>query len=115
MARKSSIRYFSRKRPTGRPDPKSVTDVMAQSTIQTIIQKAQQIEAANSELHKALPSRLALHCEVMNIKETELTLCVDDAMWMTQLRFEENRLLQMLQQTQRLWHIRTIRYKVRQY
>ena len=116
MAHKSTIRYYSKKFKTyQRPDPKSIDDLMQHAQIHFMLQKAQLIEQLNTVLSNTLPVKLSLHCEVMNIENGVLTLCVDNPAWITPLRYEEQHILETMRRKAGKIHFGSMRYKVKQY
>lgn len=117
MTYKSTIRYFSKKYQPGRrrPDPKKLEDVMMQSNINNILKKASHLESLNNLLYEQLSAQLSLHCNVMNIEAGIITIGVDDAVWITQLRFEEIDILQAFRRRPGMQDLQSVKYKVMRY
>lgn len=117
MTYKSTIRYFSKKYQPGRrrPDPKKIEDVMTQSGINNILKKANHLESLNHHLYNTLSAQLSLHCNVMNIEDGVITIGVDDAAWITQLRFQEIDILHTFRRLPGLQGLRVVKYKVMRY
>lgn len=117
MTYKSTIRYFSKKFKPGRhrPDPKKLEDVMTQSSLQSILKKSQELDALNQLLHAQLSAQLGLHCDVMNIDENTLTISVNDANWIHQLRFQELDILHAFRRRIGLQGLKQIKYKIKRF
>jgi len=97
---------------SSKPDPKKLDDVLRRGTLGTILQKARLLETFNMALTRHLPSSISGHCQTMNFNNSILVIGVDDASWLTRLRFEEQSLLDNLQADPNVPNLLGIDYKI---
>lgn len=83
---------------SSRPDPKKISDILTTGSLDLILKKAKILETFNTALTRHLPTSLAMHCHVMNFHNSILVIGVDNMSWLTRLRFEEQELIQKLQE-----------------
>jgi hypothetical protein len=82
---------------SSKPDPKNINDVLNSGSLSIILRKAKLLEQFNIALTRHLPTAISMHCQAMNVKNSILVIGVDNATWLTRLRFEEDTLLNSLQ------------------
>lgn len=97
---------------SSRPDPKKIHDVLQKGSLGAILHKAKLLEAFNMALGRHLPAHIAAHCQAMNFNNSILVIGVDDAAWVTRLRFEEQRLLNNLQADSQIPNLLGMDYKI---
>jgi hypothetical protein len=97
---------------SSRPDPKKLNEVLQRGSLGNILQKAKLLETFNMALTRHLPSNIATHCQIMNFNNSILVIGVDDASWLTRLRFEEQTLLDNLQADPKVPNLLGIDYKI---
>lgn len=78
-----------------------------------LMRMARLIEKAQQHLREQLPAELAEHLFVGGYRDGRLTLITDGAAWLTRLRYEQPRLLELLHQLPEFHAIAGFRLKVR--
>ena len=106
------LRYPDNMNFSTKPDPKKLDDVLNSSSLISILKKAQMIEAFNTAFTRYLPTKLIMHCQIMNIENSILVIGADDAAWLTRLRYEEQNIINYFQNEPNLPHILGIKYKI---
>ena len=81
--------------------------------LQSLIDKAQQLEALNQLILPLLPAELKPHCKVANYSHGILTLTVDSAAWGMKLKFSHSELLHRLRTEGQLYNLKVIKQLVR--
>ncbi len=89
-----------------------VMDVIAQSPLQKLVEKARLLIALDDQLHKHLPKQFAGLCSVMNVQHGVLIIRANNASIATRLRFMADNILQGLHQSERFKSIRKVDIKV---
>ncbi|RKR02489.1 hypothetical protein C7446_2204 [Kushneria sinocarnis] len=84
-----------------------------QGTLAPLIRTAQLLAEAQQQLDAHLPEELHGHVAVGGYREGRLTLITDRAVWLTWLRFEQRRLLTLLNQIRGLETLQGLQFKVR--
>lgn len=79
-------------------DPKPIQEVMGESTLSAIIQKAQILDKIDRCLTEILPETYADYCRVMNVKGGCLVISASNSAIATRLRYQEEGLLRKLRQ-----------------
>jgi len=74
-------------------DPKSVQQLMGESTLENIVKKAQILDKINHCLPVLLDEQLATYCHVLNLKNNHLLLACNNSAIATQIRYQEQDLL----------------------
>ena len=97
---------------SNKPDPKTLDDILANSSLGAILKKAQIIAAFNAALTRHLPTQVNSHCQAMNYDNSVLVIGVDNAAWLTRLRFEEAELINKLQKEPGLPNVLGINFKI---
>ena len=97
---------------TNTDDPKKIDDILKGSTLSMILTKAKIIEALNIALTRHLPSKLLTHCHIMNYDNSIIIMGIDNATWITQLRYNEQSLIQYFQNEPGLPNVLGIKYKI---
>lgn len=64
----------------------------------SLITRVRLLDRYSRRLRQLLPTPLCDHCRIADIRENELTIGVDNAVWATKLRFHSPSLLSQLQQ-----------------
>lgn len=95
-----------------KPDPKKLDDILDGGPLSSILHKAKIIANFNTALTRHLPTNLNSHCQAMNFENSILIVGVDNAAWLTRLRFEEQSLIDKLQREPSLPNILGINYKI---
>ncbi|GGX81553.1 hypothetical protein GCM10007160_06090 [Litchfieldella qijiaojingensis] len=78
-----------------------------------LMRMASLIERAQSELREHLPEEVRPHVFVGGYREGKLTLITDRAVWLTWLRYEQPRLLALLQRRPEFEAVLGFNFKVR--
>lgn len=94
-------------------DPKKLDDILKGSSLSMILAKAKLIEALNMALTRHLPSKLLTHCHIMNYENSIIIMGIDNAAWVTQLRYNEQALIKYFQSEPGLPNVLGIKYKIR--
>jgi len=97
---------------SSKTDPKKLDDILNTGSLSNILKKARILEALNAALTRHLSATLCVHCQVMNFKGSILVIGVDNAAWLTRLRYEENNLIHALQGDAEIPNILGIEYKI---
>ncbi len=82
-------------------------------TLQSLIDKAKQLESLNQKVLAVLPDELKPHCKVANFAHGILTLTVHSAAWGMKLRFAHSDLLRRLRSDAGLYTLKSIKQLVR--
>lgn len=80
-----------------------------------IIDKARWLNQVDTQIGKAithLEPTLKTHCNVVKMTETDLTLAVDNNIWLTRLRYITPVLLNTLRQTTQFKHLEKIHWQI---
>ena len=72
--------------------PKSTTDYLNQAFAEDLLKKANTLYQLNETLKDILPNNINQHCWIINWTEKVLTLGIDAAEWLIQIRVCEKRL-----------------------
>ncbi len=94
------------------PDPIKINDLLGRSSLKSIMAKAQIIERLNTCLNRTLPTKLYTHCQVLNFENNIVIIGVDNAAWLTNLRYEEYDLRNALQKELRIPVAISLKFKV---
>lgn len=106
-------RYYKKRQSDMDPrDPKTLDSVMQNRALDTILSKAKLLEKFNLALTRALPTKLLMHCNIMNYEMGIVVLSVDNASWVTRLRYDEHSLLNAFQNDPSLPNVLGFKYKV---
>ena len=81
------------------------------SSLQRLVQRAQNIDRLQQLLNQCLQPAGREHCYLATLQETTLTLIVTDGHWATRLRYQQKRLLQQLQQVPEFNQVLRIQFK----
>lgn len=79
----------------------------------SLMRSARLIERAQAHLRDHLPAELAEHLHVGGYRDGRLTLLTDRAVWLTRLRYEQARLLELLHQLPGFEAVTGFHFKVR--
>ncbi len=81
-----------------RPTPKPLTELLrnASATQQQLVSKAARLQKMQTRLHQLLPTDLAAHVQVANLRGDRLVLTADASAWASRLRYLSTDLLQQL-------------------
>lgn len=83
------------------------------NALTTLMQRVEKMQLLSPLISEALPSDLAPHCRLANLRPGgQLILQVDSPIWGTKLRFELSALLTRLRQSNRLAGLSSIDYFV---
>ncbi|MBT5753308.1 MAG: DUF721 domain-containing protein [Rhodospirillaceae bacterium] len=77
-------------------DPKPIVELMSGSALGAIIQKAQLLSSIEAQLLTILADDLCDYCTVLNIHQGRLKLVVNSSAVATQIRYQEEDLLNQL-------------------
>ena len=94
-------------------DPQKLDDILKNTSLSSIIAKAKLIELLNMALTRHLPSKLLTHCQIMNYDNSIVIMGIDNAAWVTQLRYNEQALIKYFQSEPGLPNVLGIKYKIR--
>lgn len=78
-------------------DPIKVNELLGKSALKSIMAKAGIIEKLNTCLTRTLPTNILTHCQVLNFENNIVVIGVDNATWLTRLRYEEQDIRNALQ------------------
>lgn len=112
LLKNTHLCYISPMNFSTKPDPKKLDDILEKSSLGSILRKAKVIADFNTALTRHLPTNLNSHCQAMNFENSILIIGVDDAAWLTRLRFEEQDLIEKLQREALLPNVLGINYKI---
>ena len=94
-------------------DPRCFNSIVqAENGLQTIRLKAAQIQLASTILSQILPTTLLAHCFVSNIDQQKLVLGTDGAVWATQLRYQQQEILDKFRLNAKFASLQTIKIKI---
>lgn len=94
-------------------DPRCIDSIVkAESGLQTICLKAAQIQLANGMLSQILPRTLLVHCFVSNIDQQRLTIGADNSVWATQLRYQQQEILDKFRTNANFALLQSIKIKI---
>ncbi|MBS0351020.1 MAG: DUF721 domain-containing protein [Proteobacteria bacterium] len=96
-------------------DPLSLSTLFQdneKSELQKIIRHTKRLSAVNHIVQACLPEKLKDHCQVSEFKTTELTILVDGAAWLMQIRFIKPALLNQLKKNPQCAYLQEINLKV---
>ncbi len=79
----------------------------------TLMRTAQMIARAQQHLRNHLPGELGDHLHVGGYRDGRLTLITDRAVWLTRLRYDQGRLLELLHQLPGFEPVTGFNFKVR--
>ncbi|WP_290787310.1 DciA family protein [Halomonas sp.] len=79
----------------------------------SLMRMARLIDRAQQHLRDNLPAEVAVHLHVGGFREGRLTLITDGAAWLTRLRYEQARLLELLHQLPGFEAVTGFTFKVR--
>ncbi|PHQ81550.1 MAG: hypothetical protein COB66_01925 [Coxiella sp. (in: Bacteria)] len=106
-------RYYKKTPPEHDPrDPKKVGVVMQGRSLKAILSKASVLEKFNMALTRHLPTKLLTHCQVMNYELGIVVFSIDDAAWVTRMRYDEHALLASFQNDPALPNVLGFKYKI---
>ena len=83
------------------------------NSLGSLSDKATFLQRLNLAVKALLPSDLAAHCQVANVRDNVLILHLDTAAWATALHYQTTDLLSQLRQQACYAGLRTIQYKIR--
>lgn len=84
-----------------------------QNVLRSMVQQAQFFAHLEKIVHAQLPDAAVAHCRLANYNEGRLVLVIDNAMWATRLRYQQNQLLERLAQHAEFTGLQRIQLKVR--
>ncbi len=96
-------------------DPQNIRDLLSDfgdSGLRKLVRHAQRFRSADKIVKQFLPAHLHGHCQVAHLDTSQLTLTVDSAAWLTQLRYAQQTLLQQLKKQPQFIHLQTIQLRV---
>jgi hypothetical protein len=96
-------------------DPQAINSLLQdneKSGLQKIIRHTKRLSAVNQILQACLPEKLKDHCQVSEFKTTELTILVDAAAWLMQIRFIKSTLVSQLKRHPQCAYLQEINLKV---
>jgi len=96
-------------------DPQSLTQLLRDRQhpiLQRITRQAERLQAINCLLNEQLPPLLVGHCCAYHTTATQLTIGVDNACWLTQLRFLTANILIKLRRQPQFADLQKIKYQV---
>jgi hypothetical protein len=91
-----------------------ITHVLQQdsSLLQGILDKLKHFKDLHTILAQYLDTKLAAHCQVVNMENGHLVIITDSALWATQFRFQIPALLPKLQKHEPLSSLKNISCKI---
>lgn len=96
-------------------DPLSMENLLqdyGDSGLRKIVRQAQRLLAINQVLKPYLPENCRPHCQVAQATATELTIQVDGAAWLMQLRYLKPQLLAQLKQHPQCAYLIDLQYRI---
>jgi hypothetical protein len=82
------------------------------SSLRRIVRQAQRLLAIDKIFKEYLPENLRVHCQVAQVSATELTIFVDSAAWLTQLRYCKQPLLLQLKKNPQCAYVQNLQYRI---
>ena len=94
-------------------DPQSLETILeARGSLQTIRLKTAQIQQAQHILTQILPAKILAHCFVGHIDQQKITLFTDNAVWATQLRYQQSDILTQFRQNTGFRGLNRVKIKI---
>lgn len=89
---------------------KNISEVLQQSSLSRLVERANQLNAINDVLRKQLPEAFRELCRVVNVSESQLTFETPNAVVRQGLQLQQTSLLAIIQQT--FPHIQTLQFNI---
>ena len=87
--------------------------IQRQSVLRVIMRNASRFAALEQIVHAQLPSAAAPFCHLANYQNGRLVLLIDNALWVTRLRYQQNQLLERLARYPDFADLQRIQLKVK--
>ena len=89
-----------------------VMDIIAQSPLQKLVEKARLLIALDEHLHKYLPKQFSGLCSVTNVQHNAVIIRTNNAAIATRLRFLSDDILKSFHEAEKFKSIRKVDIKV---
>lgn len=100
---------------TDAKDPQTMDNLLrdyGDSGLRRIVRQAQRLGVIDKIVKQCLPETLRSHCHAAQMTATHLTLLVDSAAWLTQLRYLKPQLLQDLRKNPQCGYLQDIQCRI---